>query len=478
MGFGVGINLIDSTATFSNCFVLPKMKILLLLYCAYIWCLGFSLCIHITSTDIENEKQDLNITKYVYSDQPSANISNNRYYHRNTAGFDEVNATSAVTDIYNMDSENDGKNRSTLDFEENLLTTKMPDTVDFSVLSKHFNTCMHTNVEPENYEVFPNLSVYVPLYKRLFNKTDYVVVEDLLFVCPDFFPDFEEDIKFSSKIDTISIVGTSISSVCIILHMIMFCITEKLRNLPGYCLFSLCISLLVTYINSFITMVIHNQADCKAIALFRIYSLLSSFFWMNVISFDVWYAIRLATCSLRLNTHRSMLFRFSMYSLYGWGTPLLFIIFAIIGDNVSDEERYQLIFNPMTCWFQHKQGLLVYFAIPVFVVFVINIIFFVSSFVMITRTRSDSGSNDSYDLRSQLFLSLRLGSAMGLMWVFGVIGSIYNEGIWIAYVHSACTALQGVFIFFSFTVNEKTKNACKKFINKKMSVISQTTVTQ
>lgn len=482
MVFSDGENL--NAATFSNSFVLPKMKSLLLLYCVYTWCLGFSVSIHITPTDIENEKQELNLTKYVYSAEPSANLSNIHYYYHNTIGYPEINVTSAVTDTHNMDSvghsENYGNSRSILDLDANQLTTKIPDTVDFSVLSEEFLNCAgHLTVEPELYEVFPNLSVYVPLYKRMFNTSDYTVGGGLLFICPDFFPPTEDEESISSNIDNIvSIVGTAISSICIILHLLMFCVTEKLRNLPGYCLVSLCISLLATYTNSFIQMKIHDQADCKVIGIFRIYSLLSSFFWMNVISFDVWYAIRLATCSLRLNTRRSMIFRFSMYSLYAWGIPLLFMIFAIIVDSVSESEKYSLTFLPMTCWFKNKTALLLYFAIPVFIVFVINIIFFISSFVMITRTRSDSGSNDSYDLRSQLFLSLRLGSAMGLMWIFGVIGSM-TQAKWIVYLHAACTALQGVFIFFSFTVNEKTKNACKKFMDKKMSVISQqTTITQ
>lgn len=348
-------------------------------------------------------------------------------------------------------------------------------TPNISVLSEEFLNCTHTNVEPGCYQMLPNGSVYVPLYRRIFDEANYNIRNGLLFICPDFFDQMED--KYSSSIRIISVVGVSISSLCIVLHMVMFSLIERMRNLPGYCLLSLCISLLISY-SVFIVQIIasRKQANCKVIGLFMMYSLHASFFWMNVISFDVWHTIRLATSKLRLVTDQSIGVRFSLYSCYAWAMPLLIITVAFIVDSVSESEGYQLTFHNATCWFQHKTALLIYFAVPVFIVVVMNVVFFILSLLMILKSKSDSGSRDSYGLRSRLYLSLRLGSAMGLMWVFGIVANL-TEKQWIDYLHALCTALQGVFIFFSFTFTEKTQKVCRNAI-KSMKVSELSVLTQ
>lgn len=452
------------------------MKLVFLVFYIHSWCINLSTSLHppLNETQIENHK--FKVSKYIYyaDVETSKEISSTTDYNSKTVSFDK-NRT-PLRDICNATSVNDSsseRKRRSIHYFNDAVTVTVSDTVDFSGLSHVFRNCIHITVEPECYRMLPNRSVYVPLYRRLFDKSNYVIRNGLLFICSDILDLLEE--KFHSG-DIISLVGISISTACIILHMIMFFVVEKMRNLPGYCLFSLCISLMIVYIDNFVQMNIHDQADCNAIGMIMMYGLLSSFFWMNVISFDVWYTIRQAVVKLRLATNRSMLLRFSMYSIYAWGMPLLIIIIAIIADYVSEDQKYKLIFRMMTCWFQHKTPLLLYFALPVFILFLMNAILFVISFVIITRTRADSGSQDAYNLRSRLFMSLRLSSVMGLMWIFGLIASA-TQREWLSYLHSVCTASQGVFIFFSFTINEKTKMACKRALaNKKISVISQQTL--
>lgn len=444
-------------------------KIALLLICG--WSVGFVSSFSLNFNKTRMMRPNVKPSKYVYEADKDVTSDIQHYGEESTIAISFT--TESLTDICNSsDLDEYAFLRRKRSVHHRLTTTVIPDTMDLSELSEEFRNCLATTVEPECYVLFPNGSVYVPLYKMLFDKSNYVINEGLLFVCPDFFDIMQE--KFSSAIGTVTIVCVAISTIFIILHVAMFLLVEKLRNLPGYCLFSLCISLLMAYMNFFIQISISDQADCKVIGLLLMYSFLSSFFWMNVISFDVWHSIRQATAKLLLSSGRSILFRFSLYSSYAWGMPLLILIIALIVDNASEDVEYHLVFSSNTCWFQYRQALLVYFALPLFLVLTLNTFFFFSSFHMIRKSRSDSGSQESYDLRSQLFLTLRLGTAMGLMWIFGVIDAVTDQ-VWISYLQSACNALQGVFIFFSFNFNTRTKKACKEAIKKKKSSIMSLT---
>ena len=57
------------------------------------------------------------------------------------------------------------------------------------------------------------------------------------------------------------------------------------------------------------------------------------------------------------------------------------------------------------------------------------------------------------------------------MRVFGVIASTTQIEC-IPYLHSMRTASQVVLIFFTFTVNEKTKKECRKMMKKKKMILS------
>lgn len=449
-----------------------KMKCVIILLCFCIWCVESNLS-NLLLNKLALETRDVNMSEYAYETKQEAPSKAGTTLMQKEVPPRVSNPTTAPS-VCNASYEEDvppqRRKRFIFYFLDHPTTTEAAD-VDLSHLSDEFQNCSHITVEPGCYKILPDASVYVPAYKRAFSRGNYLIRERLLFVCSNFFDDFVEE-KYSKNIETISIVGVSISSVCIILHMFMFCAIKKLRNLPGYCLFSLCISLLMTYITFFTPIMVSKQTDCKVIATLIIYCLLSSFFWMNVTSFDVWYAIRLATAKLRLSTNKSMWKRFSLYSAYAWGMPLLIIAMIFIGDQVIQDERFRPTFNDDTCWFQNKNALLIYFALPVFIVLVMNIIYFVASFVMITRSWADSGCEEAHNLRSRLFMSLRLGSAMGLMWIFGLLSNLTHSE-WIDYLNALCTTLQGVFIFFSFTLNKKTQKACKKVLkSKKISMLS------
>jgi hypothetical protein len=127
----------------------------------------------------------------------------------------------------------------------------------------------------------------------------------------------------------------SISVFCLILHVGIYCALPKLSNLPGKNLLSLSWALLLA---QFIFLVGVNPVFevplevCIGIAVVDYFCFLAAFFWMNVMSVDIWrtFAGSIFRGSGGLGTHRK-------YAVYAWGTSALLVLAALIVDLCIEE---------------------------------------------------------------------------------------------------------------------------------------------
>jgi hypothetical protein len=92
---------------------------------------------------------------------------------------------------------------------------------------------------------------------------------------------------------------------CLALHLAIFTATPQLRNLPSTNLASLCVALSLLYCSFLVRMAV-DEESCVALAVIIYYSMLATFCWTLVISFDVWKAIRRSTKKLRFSTGQSL----------------------------------------------------------------------------------------------------------------------------------------------------------------------------
>jgi hypothetical protein len=99
----------------------------------------------------------------------------------------------------------------------------------------------------------------------------------------------------------ITIVGLCLSVGCLGLHLAIFLATPLLRNLPAMNLASLCVALMLLYCSFLVRMAVDDQ-QCLVLALTIYYSMLATFCWMLIISFDVWKAIRRSTKRLQFSS--------------------------------------------------------------------------------------------------------------------------------------------------------------------------------
>jgi hypothetical protein len=127
----------------------------------------------------------------------------------------------------------------------------------------------------------------------------------------------------------------SLSVTCLILHIGTYCALPKLGNLPGKNLHSLSWALLVAHLVFLIGVKPAFEVPmevCIGIAVVDYFCFLAAFFWMNVMSVDIWRTFSRST--LRGNggskTHMK-------YAAYAWGTSALLALVALAVDICTED---------------------------------------------------------------------------------------------------------------------------------------------
>lgn len=129
----------------------------------------------------------------------------------------------------------------------------------------------------------------------------------------------------------------------VITFLVYACIPE-LKNLHGKTLMSYVFSLTL----SFILLAVINSRSvsneeqftigliCKVIGYLFYMFILTSFFWLNIMSYDIW---RTITGAIRDKRKEAELKRYFNYAKYAFGLPLLILLFAFIMDHVEGIPR-------------------------------------------------------------------------------------------------------------------------------------------
>lgn len=133
--------------------------------------------------------------------------------------------------------------------------------------------------------------------------------------------------KATGLVSTIAIF----SSICaLFITLITFLLFPSLRNLPGCNMMNLIVALLLADIlfllQSLLTM--NTRSVCLIFALGIHFFFLASFFWMNVMAFDLWKTFQ-GGVALYIYEVRERLF---YYALYGWSMPAIIVLIGVLLD--------------------------------------------------------------------------------------------------------------------------------------------------
>ncbi|XP_071568666.1 uncharacterized protein [Temnothorax nylanderi] len=202
------------------------------------------------------------------------------------------------------------------------------------------------------------------------------------------------------------------------------------------------------------------------------FSFLSTFFWLNVTCFDIWWTFR------GLRSHQTNMKqdkkRFVMYSLYAWGITFILNVICAIMDYAPGIPKSYI--RPEMCkinfWFGDKDAKTLYFYIPMGATIISNICFFIATTITILyqniRTAHqlrDSESRRHNENKQRFNMYLKLFIVMGITWVMELIGWSINVDFVPAIVWfpiSIINGLQGVIIFIIFVFRKKVKQLLLK----------------
>ncbi|KAK3878107.1 hypothetical protein Pcinc_017233 [Petrolisthes cinctipes] len=167
---------------------------------------------------------------------------------------------------------------------------------------------------------------------------------------------------------------------CVFLGATLLChlCVAPLRDIHGLCLAAYVAALLVADATLFLTQALSGYfapAPCVAVAVILHVAFLSTFFWLNVICYDVWNYVGLTVQAIPLYRRADDLRIFIVYAVYAWGCPLVIGVVAVTIHFLPKHIDWLLRpgFVQNQCWFRADgDEILAYFYGPMGVLCVVN----------------------------------------------------------------------------------------------------------
>lgn len=310
--------------------------------------------------------------------------------------------------------------------------------------------------ESHQFEVMDEDTVFVYKYNSNFSSSEWIFQTNTsIYLCGTSIPQSPRQRWFSNVNSTLSTLFISASIVFLMLHLIMYGTTKKMRYPLGRIISCYSGTLLVTFTLFEIT---DYLSSCKIVAALLHYLFLSCFAWLVVASFDCW---RTVTTPTRIrNTEKENSFkRFLIYCFVGWIFPL-FIMSVAVFFELSPTQTVPCTLKPgygrlEQCFIAQLLPFRYFFQYPSAIMFLINIFFFVRVAMYVLCNMSSNRN---------LSIFVKLALVTGLPWTIGLLVPLTN-GFVIPLVYSVLNSSQGIFIFFAFTYDKEViKNKLNRII--------------
>lgn len=305
-----------------------------------------------------------------------------------------------------------------------------------------------------------------------------------------------------------SLIANVISLICMILTLITYSLFPDLRNIPGWNLINLTLALSLAQF-SFVMGSFFRQFNftCFINAILAHYGFLASFFWMNVMAFDLYRNFRLKASHILLLSQR-VSDRLPKYALYAWLCPLTIILPALIIDLSVQKPIYQVPFRPCyglylsgcktvrnvlskknfcpsddliskSCWIQNGRANLLFFGIPIGLIISVNAVYYFLTVFSIRRQKRKQSRNTLRRFSKnrlpgdeELKFYIQMAFIMGFTWISGFLLSHINERNVLytifSYFFILCNGFTGSFIFVAFICRKNVKNMYLNLIGLKV----------
>ncbi|XP_050097969.1 G-protein coupled receptor Mth2-like [Anopheles aquasalis] len=252
-------------------------------------------------------------------------------------------------------------------------------------------------------------------------------------------------------------------------------------NLQGLLIMSYVAALAVSYLLlalGHLDIYDYQSVMCGFCGFTLYYTLMASFFWLNIISFDIYWRLR------RNRECGSERRKFVYYSLYAWGIPLLFLLMILLFDHtelISYELRPNI--GEEGCFLKEdKLVQFLYLYLPLMVVISANIYFFAITAKRVYQTEQANDSmlngNLRHDVnsekdRNRFGLYLRWFIVTSVAWSLEIVSWLLTEPgtspSWVIYLLDVCNCLAAIVIFFLFVWKQRVKKLLLQRFNCSLS---------
>ncbi|KAL7644681.1 UNVERIFIED_CONTAM: hypothetical protein RMT77_004222 [Armadillidium vulgare] len=288
----------------------------------------------------------------------------------------------------------------------------------------------------------------------------------------------ESDDKESLQVNYIYAIFLTISDVFILISFVIYLtvpdqtkrgLNKNIKlghSILGRILLSFLFSLFFAYLSLIVTktasdlIFLASEKACIALGVMMYISFLATFFWLNVLCFELWWK-----CARQESTTGR---RWLWYQIYAWGNPLLLgsIVLSIEFSPYVGPCFLKPNFGIHTCFFSETRTFgsaakWVYLNGPVAILLITDLVFFLLTVKSLLQTVQQSHKGTvKRQARQRLKLCFKLFLVMGICWLTEIISAATSSSKW--YIAEIFNCLQGFIIFLIFILKPKILHAVRE----------------
>ena len=282
----------------------------------------------------------------------------------------------------------------------------------------------------------------------------------------------------SSTLDVyLSALGQVISILALTVHLVVYSVLPRLRNLPGCNIMCLSATLLIAQLVFLIgasRTEVHGV--CVTFAIVIHYTFLASFCWMHVMSFDLWITF---SKKMFVGFRDDPAVCFRRYHIYSWVIPGIVVCVAgLVNFNTTVNEPLSPAYGNGLCWISNQPALMLFFGLPVALILLSNFVFYIRTIINIRNvTKLTQDVIKKKPDRGYLWVYTKLCVIMGLTWVFGFV-AMFSKLTVVWYLFVLFNSLQGLFICITFVCTKQVLHLLReKFFTGMLPTTSTTNTT-
>ncbi|CAH1781895.1 unnamed protein product [Owenia fusiformis] len=317
--------------------------------------------------------------------------------------------------------------------------------------------CTRQAFNADSFEILSNGSALLIHSETIIPADDFLLSGNYIYVCvneTELTSRLGQNWVFNDIMGLLTIILTVLSLICLLIRLILQFIVPLYQNFPGKMQFGLILALFLANLFFLLGPIsLEVPKLCIAIGVLIHYFFLAAFMWMIVIARDMQYLFSESSFSkISDRSSKDLVF----YGVFAWRVPLVFIAIALTLDYTNIDQDFKPLYGQGVCWISQKYPLLILFAIPIALMIIINLGFFIPTANSLWKSMAKRAMTTMEKKHKYPFsIYLKLFALMGFTWVFAFIAPFVPE-LWYVFIVLNCS--QGVYIFLAFVCTKQVRD--------------------